>query len=233
MKILFYCIIILNLFSSCSKKSLQKMEIANTTTNKTFTYLALGDSYTIGEAVSQSESFPYQLSAGLARTGYTASEVKVIARTGWTTDELKAAIAKENLTRKFDVVTLLIGVNNQFRGYSSTTYRTEFTELLNMAIAFANGDKSKVFVVSIPDWGATPYAAGQDRNRIAKEIDLFNSINKDESLKAGVSYTDITIESRKALTDPSLVAVDGLHPSGKMYAYWAEQLLPKVAAQLK
>jgi lysophospholipase L1-like esterase len=200
---------------------------------KPVTYLALGDSYTIGEAVSQKESFPYQLSALLNKQNIKVGNPRIVARTGWTTDELQAAIAKENIKEKFDFVTLLIGVNNQFRGYPEAIFRKEFIELLNASIKFANGKKNRVFVVSIPDWGATPYAAGADRAKIGGEIDRFNAICKAESLKAGIKYIDITPGSRKALNDKALVAGDGLHPSGKMYANWVQQLAAPVAVSLK
>ncbi|MGM9476787.1 SGNH/GDSL hydrolase family protein [Pedobacter sp. GSP4] len=200
-----------------------------------FTYLALGDSYTIGEAVKQAESFPYQLQNLLKAKNLAVANPKIIAVTGWTTDELQGAIKKEALTNTYSFVTLLIGVNNQYRGYPISTYRKEFAELLQTAIAFAGGDKNKVFVVSIPDWGATPFGqnSGKSPQTIANEIDAFNAANQEITLAAGVSYTNITPASRNAATNPSLIAGDGLHPSGKMYSEWADALLPKVAAVLK
>lgn len=202
-------------------------------------YLALGDSYTIGEAVAQSESFPYQLAAGLNDSTCSAPILTqtpvIIAKTGWTTDELQSAIKAASLTKTFDLVTLLIGVNNQYRGNSISTYRIEFCELLQMAIAFAKGDKTHVFVVSIPDWGATPFGkqSGRTQGQIGIEIDAFNAVNKEETLKAGVSYTDITPGSRKADADVTHVASDGLHPSGKMYKEWAAAVLPAVVSVFK
>lgn len=200
-----------------------------------FTYLALGDSYTIGESVKQAESFPYQLQSLLKAKGSNVANPKIIATTGWTTDELQAAIKKENLTGTYSFVTLLIGVNNQYRGYPINTYKKEFAELLQTAIAFAGGDKSKVFVVSIPDWGATPFGknSGRSAETIAAEIDNFNAANQEITLAAGVSYTNITPASRNAATDKSLIAEDGLHPSAKMYGQWAEALSTKVANVLK
>ncbi|SFG60819.1 SGNH/GDSL hydrolase family protein [Pedobacter insulae] len=196
------------------------------TDSSALTYLALGDSYTIGEAVSQSESFPYQVAAQLKLQGMNVASPKIIAKTGWTTDELQAAIKAEELTEKFDIVTLLIGVNNQYRGYSKDTYRKEFKELLQTAINFAGGNVNKVFVISIPDWGVTPFGkgSGRDTKLIAEEIDAYNVINKEETLALKVSYTDITPGSRKAATDLSLVATDGLHYSGKMHLQWALSL---------
>lgn len=190
------------------------------------TYLALGDSYTIGEAVFPIESFPYQFAAQLKALGINVAEPKVIAKTGWTTDELQTAIEAESLTQTFDFVTLLIGVNNQYRGYSKDTYREEFKSLLQTAISFAGGDIKKVFVLSIPDWGVTPFglASGRNIEEIANEIDAFNAINKEETLVMGVSYTDITSGSRNAAADLSLVAEDGLHYSGKMHLQWASSI---------
>ncbi|RLJ77736.1 lysophospholipase L1-like esterase [Pedobacter alluvionis] len=200
-----------------------------------FTYLALGDSYTIGEAVKQTESFPYQLQSLLKNQNINVANPKIIATTGWTTDELQEAIKKENLSGNYSFVTLLIGVNNQYRGYPLTTYKKEFSELLQMAINYAGGNKSRVFVVSIPDWGVTPFGKNSGRNpqTIASEIDNFNAANQEITLAAGINYTNITPASRNATTDISLIADDGLHPSAKMYGQWAEALLRKVAPTLK
>ena len=197
------------------------------------TYLALGDSYTIGESVPAVQSFPYQLSAALNKANFKAAEPVIIARTGWTTDELIREITARNITQKFDFVTLLIGVNNQYRHYNINTYRTEFVQLLTTALSYANGNKKHVFVLSIPDWGVTPYADGQDRNQIFNEINAYNAINKEESEKAGVNYTNITPISRQAIADASLVASDGLHPSGKMYTLWTQLLVNEVAKNLR
>lgn len=204
-------------------------------TGTPLTYLALGDSYTIGEAVQLNESFPYQLAAQLKTYNLNVQTPKIIAKTGWTTDELQAAIKEANLQTSFDLVTLLIGVNNQYRGYSQTTYRAEFKALLQTALAFAGQNKKHVFVVSIPDWGVTPFGknSGRDIQAIAQEIDAFNVVNKEETLALGISYTDITPASRNALTDASLVASDGLHPSGKMYGEWAVKVANAVQQNLK
>ena len=193
-------------------------------------YLALGDSYTIGEAVEQAESFPFQLVEMLTENGFGIEKPKVIAKTGWTTDELRQAIQQEQITDTFGLVTLLIGVNNQYRGYLQETYRREFAELLEMAISFAGGDKNKVFVVSIPDWGVTAFAkqSGRDLKNISDEIDAFNLINKQETEAKQVSYIDITPGSRQAIKKQNLIASDGLHPSGKMYADWAKLLAEQI-----
>lgn len=224
-----YNLFLLSLFVllGCTKKMEETMILTPETTQKPIlTYLALGDSYTIGESVAQNESFPYQFATQLKLKGLNMANPKIIAKTGWTTDELQAAIRAENLTQKYDFVTLLIGVNNQYRGYSKTTYRKEFKELLQTAINFAGGNTKRIFVISIPDWGVTPFglSSGKTSKSIAEEIDAFNAINKEETLAMQVSYTDITPDSRKAETDVSLIAKDGLHPSGKMYLQWALSL---------
>jgi lysophospholipase L1-like esterase len=206
---------------------------ASTGQSTKLTYLALGDSYTIGESVAAVGSFPYQLAAQLNKNGYKTGEPTIIARTGWTTDELIQAINANPLTQKFDIVTLLIGVNNQYRHYDINTYRTEFVQLLNTAVTYANGNKKHVFVISIPDWGATPFAAGQDRAQIAMEIDQYNAINLDEAANAGVNYTDITPSTRQVTHNSSLYAADGLHPSPKLYNIWLQKLLPTVLEGMK
>jgi len=192
-----------------------------------FRYLALGDSYTIGESVDESDRWPNQLAVSLGQKGYS-TEVTIIARTGWTTHELWEGIQAWPIDPPYDLVSLLIGVNNQYRSLDIDEYRQEFAFLLGKTIEYAGGDARRVPVLSIPDWGVTPFAAGRDRGKIAREIDLFNSINRDESEKAGVRYIDITPLSRAAIVDPSLIAGDGLHPSGKMYAGWARLALPGV-----
>lgn len=219
------------LLLGCSKKTEQAI-IDMPQNGTALTYLALGDSYTIGEAVPQQESFPFQLVTQLKTNNIAVAKPKVIAKTGWTTDELQTAIKAENITQNYDMVTLLIGVNNQYRGYSLATYRNEFKGLLNTAISFAGKNTKRVFVVSIPDWGVTPFGknSGRSIQTIASEIDAFNAIKKEETLAAGVSYTEITLASRNAATDLALVAKDGLHPSGKMYAEWAAKVAVAVKA---
>ena len=198
-------------------------------------YLALGDSYTIGESVPLESSFPYQLSACLRRSGFDIAEPVIIAKTGWTTSELQSAIKAADLKQKFNLVTLLIGVNNQYRGESLLVYREEFKALLQTAVDFAKGGKAGVFVLSIPDWGSTPYGmnSSRDQGAIEAEIDEFNAVNREETLATGVSYTDITPASRKSFSDPELVAADGLHYSVKMHAEWAASLAPSVIKAFK
>ncbi|GAB1462953.1 SGNH/GDSL hydrolase family protein [Pedobacter sp.] len=198
--------------------------------NKELSYLAIGDSYTIGEAVEQVESFPYQLVELLRKKGVRVANTKVIAKTGWTTDELALAIEQENISQTFDLVTLLIGVNNQYRGYSAENYRIEFKQLLHSAIAFANEKSNNVYVLAIPDWAYTNFAKKSDRDlsKISQEIDAFNEINCYETAMCGATYIDITPISRRANQDVSLIALDELHPSGKMYAEWAKLLAEQI-----
>jgi lysophospholipase L1-like esterase len=190
-------------------------------------YLALGDSYTIGESVAQQQTFPFLLAAELKAKNKLEVKPTVIARTGWTTGELQSAIDKAQPTAGYDFVTLLIGVNNQYRGMSLKQYEREFTVLLDQAIVFAKSKKENVIVISIPDYGCTPYGAGS-KERIGREIDDFNRVNKRTADKKGVHYVDITPISRQAAVKPGLVAGDGLHPSGEMYRLWVELLLPEV-----
>jgi lysophospholipase L1-like esterase len=239
MKALQIIVVALIALSGCTKKAAMVTALTNDTaktktmTTDSLTYLALGDSYTLGEAVPQAQSYPYQLAGSLNALAYTVKTPKIIAVTGWTTDQLINAINGSGLIgKKYDFVTLLIGVNDQFQNLSQDNYRLKFAQVLNTAINSANGDTSRVFVLSIPDYGVTPFAGGNDSS-IGPQIDQFNAINKDISQKAGVHYLDITAISREAATDPSLIANDGLHPSGKMYALWIQQLAPLVAARLK
>ena len=195
-------------------------------------FLALGDSYTIGESVPEDERWPNQLaelirsSPQFDETGGTI-EVTIIARTGWTTDELWNGIQEVTIEPPYDLVSLLIGVNNQYRGRDIEEYRAGFVFLLNKAIEYAGGDPDRVIVLSIPDWGVTPFANNRDSKQIAVEINQFNAVNEEESKNAGVHYVDVTPSSRDAVTDVSLIASDGLHPSGKMYAEWAKLALPE------
>lgn len=191
-------------------------------------YLALGDSYTIGESVPESENFPNATVKMLRLAGHQCNDPKIIATTGWTTDELAAAIDKakkaNELLKLYDIVSLLIGVNDQYRGRSAESYERAFEELLGAALNFAGNNANLVFVLSIPDWGVTPYASGRDRDYIATQIDSFNVINSMVSARYGVTHLDITGWTREAAHDPTLLARDGLHPSGKEYARWAQKL---------
>ena len=232
-----YVAIILSLSGCAGKQTLQTYEpnpINPKTVKHNYSYLALGDSYTIGEAVTTYGAFPYQLAAALQNDTTTLQTPKIVARTGWTTDELISAIKVETLNPSYDFVTLLIGVNNQYRGYDINTYRTEFKQLLQTAINKAGGKSNRVFVLSIPDWGVTPYAknSGRSAPKIAEEIDAYNAINKLETLNVNANYLDVTPISREAISNSSLIAQDGLHPSVAMYARWVEKLAPMVKAKL-
>jgi lysophospholipase L1-like esterase len=186
-------------------------------------FLALGDSYTIGESVDPSERWTSHLVRRLRVLGFELDVPLIIARTGWTTDELAAAIDEASSRDTFDVVSLLIGVNDQYRGRSADDYRAPFAGLLDRAISFAGGDPRHVVVLSIPDWGVTPFAAkeGRDRGVVSREIDAFNTINFREATLRRVSYVDVTHVSRRAAEEPDLLAPDSLHPSGRMYDEWA------------
>jgi lysophospholipase L1-like esterase len=194
-------------------------------------YLALGDSYTIGESVDPSERWPAQLTARLRERGLTLDDPIIIATTGWTTDDLSRAIVQTQPLGPFDLVTLLIGVNNQYRGRSEDEYRQQFHALLQRASAYAGNDPARVIVLSIPDWSVTPFAAAlgaeeSSLTRIARQIDQLNAINRVETERSGAQYIDITPISREAARDRSLLAGDGLHPSGKMYAAWVQLIEP-------
>jgi lysophospholipase L1-like esterase len=194
-------------------------------THAQYSYLALGDSYTIGEAVLPKDNFPNQVVAQLRNKGIDMEDAEIIAKTGWTTFELSAHLDKNQPEQpKYDFVSLLIGVNNQYRGLSAEQYSKEFRSLLMRAISYAGGDKNRVVVLSIPDWSVTPFAEGRDRAKIAEEIDLFNAINKRISEDAGVKYIDITPLTREARNDISLLADDGLHPGAMDYARWADRV---------
>ena len=186
-------------------------------------FLALGDSYTIGESVDAAMRWPNQLVAALNRSGLEFEQPEIIAKTGWTTDELLAALDQASLAASYDYVSLLIGVNNQYRGRSVTSFEPEFTVLLERAISYSNRKANGVFVVSIPDWGVMPFAEGRDARKIALEIDTYNKSIERICKIYGVRFFDITEISRKASETPSFVASDGLHPSGEMYAAWVNE----------
>ena len=190
-------------------------------------YLALGDSYTIGEGIEFEYNYPKQIVNQI----FLIDTVTVIAKTGWTTDELIDTLNNLQLD-KFDVVSLLIGVNNQFRGYQIDKYVMEFESLLNRAIDYSK-DKKNVFVLSIPDYGVTPFGKVKGQERIYREINSYNNINRIMAEKYNVMYFDITEISRKAENDSSLLAEDKLHPSKKMYKMWIEKLKNELLDSLK
>lgn len=184
--------------------------------------LCLGDSYTIGEGVPLHENFPYQLVQILRNNGLPISAPEIIAKTGWTTFELKDQITHTTFLEHYNYVTLLIGVNNQYRKLPVEEYITDFEWLLNKAIQLADNNKKHVIVLSIPDWGVTPFAEGREREKISTEIDEYNSLNKSTALQMGVHYINITYSTREAVTDDSLLAYDKLHYSAKEHRKWAD-----------
>ena len=201
--------------------------ITGNETTQTYNYLALGDSYTIGESVCDTCNFPMQLKAAFeAETTYTL-KTQIIARTGWRTESLISAVEAENPSQDQDLVTLLIGVNNQYQGGSLAVYKTEFKQLLETAVSLAKGDRDRVIVISIPDYAYTPFGQSTTNpEAISAEIDQFNSAAQQISEDANVTFLTITDLTRGGLDDPQLVASDGLHPSAKAYAKFIERLLP-------
>ena len=202
-----------------------------------YSYLALGDSYTIGEGVLPEDNFPSQTVRLLNQTLSEASSIPlstnhrqgfaapgIIAKTGWTTDELDAAINEANISSHFDIVSLLIGVNNQYRGRSVSEYKVQFDHLLQRAIGFAAGKTNHVFVLSIPDWGVTPFADGRDRAEVAAAIDAYNDAAKNICEQYRIVFIEITTSQRVDGTKEDFLVSDGLHPSGKEYLKWAEKL---------
>jgi lysophospholipase L1-like esterase len=194
-------------------------------------YLALGDSYTIGEDVPAHARWPAQLVEKLRKHGVAIDDPRIVAVTGWTTDELSAGMDQATLAPDYDLVTLLIGVNNQYRGRSAGEYRGQFHTLLLRAIALAGNRPERVVVVSIPDWGVTPFghASGRDLAKITHELDVFNAIGRDEAIHAGAHFVNITGISR---THPWFVAADGLHPSAAQYTLWTDAIEPVVRTAL-
>jgi len=223
MKTLFAILFLFTCSSSCSKNEADIMP--RQIVAKKYHYLALGDSYTIGEMVAPPDNFPGQVYAMMKNDTDDFQPARIIAKTGWTTDELETGIIAANnaepLRSSYDFVSLLIGVNNQYRGRSVESYKPEFEELLKKAIRYADNRADRVVVLSIPDWGVTPFANGRDRAQIAREIDAYNAANKLVAEQYNVHYINITPWTREAAADNSLLASDGLHPSGKEYKRWA------------
>jgi lysophospholipase L1-like esterase len=194
-------------------------------------YLALGDSYTIGEGVSLHQSFPYQTVQLLRAAGQPFFAPEIVARTGWTTDELAHTISTLRLLPQYDFVTLLIGVNNQYRGRDTGEYAAQFRDLLQKALHLA-GTASRVLVLSIPDWGYSPFAANRDKRLITAEIDAFNTVAAEIAHREKVRFIDITTHSRTGGATPESFVGDGLHPSPATYRFWAEQLAAAISAGL-
>lgn len=214
---------------SCSKPNNDYMSstiASQTDTGKT--YLALGDSYTIGESVAANDRYPVQAVKMLKANNIFFQDAEIIATTGWTTADLLTAVNNHQLKNNFDLVSLLIGVNNQYQGRSQSEYKTQFTTLLQKSIQLAGNNSSHVIVLSIPDYSVTPFACGSDTAFIARQIDSFNLVNKTVAEAYNVRYINVTDESRKAAHDTSLIADDGLHFSGKEYSVWASMLVDEV-----
>ncbi|TLV04053.1 SGNH/GDSL hydrolase family protein [Dyadobacter luticola] len=218
------------LLSSC-KSSPDPAKPGNNDTGSGLTYLALGDSYTIGESVSKEDRWPMQLAAALRENGVAVQEPYFIARTGWTTKDLLDGTQNYHPDKPYDVVSLLIGVNNQYQGRSIEEYRSQFHDLLVRSIGYAGGNAEKVFVLSIPDWGVTPFGESV-RKRTAKEIDNFNKVAKEECDKEKILFINITDISRTALNDVSMVASDNLHFSAKMYRLWVNETIPAIKPKI-
>ncbi len=218
---------------SCSKKMQPDSNTPSSTDTAVNTYLALGDSYTIGQSVSEAERFPNQAVQLLKKENIKISEPEIIAVTGWTTTNLINALNSNPPENNYSLVSLLIGVNNQYQHIRIDEYRTEFTLLVNRAIQYAGTKADHVFVLSIPDYSVTPFAQNSDTQKIAIEIDSFNLANKTIATQLGVNYLDITPVSREAKNDPSLIANDGLHPSGLQYKRWADLLVPMMKKVLQ
>ncbi|WP_121667215.1 SGNH/GDSL hydrolase family protein [Mesonia aquimarina] len=191
-------------------------------------YLALGDSYTIGESVPENRRWPVQLTSALNEAGFAISSPKIIAKTGWRTDDLLAAMNEELDSEKYDLVSVLIGVNNQYQGKPIEIYRKEFRQILDDAIGFSKTGENGVFVVSIPDYGVTPFGQESGKKNISQEIIQYNSIAKNICQEKGIPFYNITPISLEAESNQDLVAQDGLHPSGEMYKRWVEIILPEV-----
>jgi len=195
-------------------------------------FIALGDSYTIGEGVTEPERWPNQLARMLRERNVDVEDPLILARTAWTTDELADAIAAERIRERYDVVLLLVGVNDQYRSRSVASFATEFKAVLAKAKAYAGRRASRVIVLSIPDWGATPFAAGRDRALITREITAYNDSARELVGAAGMRWVNVTDATRRMQDTPSLVAADGLHPSPAMYREWAELVVPHALAAL-
>ncbi|UZD23309.1 SGNH/GDSL hydrolase family protein [Algoriphagus halophytocola] len=234
MKLTLISLALLSIFSCSSTKSMQPdntpdpMNPEIPDTSNQLTYLALGDSYTIGEGVSESGRYPNQLLARLnAENPKSWAEAKIIAQTGWTVDELDRGINAQSIEGEiYDLVTLSIGVNNQYRGLAVEDYQKDFEQMLLRAIQFAGINSNHVVVLSIPDWGITPFAdqSGRDQNQIAAEIDAYNQAKKEICEKHEVKYIDITAQYRSVGARPEMLAADGLHPSAELYKLWTEKL---------
>lgn len=238
----YLCISLLSIlcFTRCKKESAPAIVNTNPPTSSgndsTYilkTYLALGDSYTIGQSVTIADRFPAQTTALLKSSGVNMADPKYIATSGWRTDDLYAAMINQHPSGQFDVVSLLIGVNDQYQRRDTTGYRDRFRQILIKSISLAGNKRNHVFVLSIPDYSVTPFAANADTAFIRTQIDQFNKINREVTIFESCNYLDITSSTREAAFDLSLIASDGLHPSGKEYGKWAGWLAPMMRTVLR
>lgn len=228
MKIIKLIVITSLLFAACKKHVVieDNQEENITQPDSGLSYLALGDSYTIGQNVTADQRWPVLLVKDLKKNGKQVRRPDIIATTGWLTTHLIYSLNANPPVKRYDLVSLLIGVNNQYQGLSIEQYRKEFRELLTKCTAYTGGDSSKVFVLSIPDWGVTLSTSPANRDRIAKDIDHFNEVAQEECTKQNILFIDITPISRQALDNPSMIASDGLHFSGKMHQLWVDKVSP-------
>ncbi|WP_340157272.1 SGNH/GDSL hydrolase family protein [uncultured Maribacter sp.] len=226
--------LLFTILPSCSQtEDIRSAPISEDLNNQeTINYLALGDSYTVGESVAFEDSFPKQLNSTIEENKNYNVNTTVIAQTGWRTDQLLSSIGGRE-TGEYNLITLLIGVNNQFQSRPFSQYESEFTELLNKAISLAGNDSNKVIVLSIPDYYYTPYGQSNGSERISIELDRYNDFAKSTAQDKGVTFLNITDITRKGIDEPELVASDGLHPSGLAYEKFVERLYPLVSTRLK
>ena len=236
---------ILSIGMACSKRTISPQGIyedafenevspnKDTIAFSTLPYLALGDSYTVGASVSPSAKFPSQLSAFLEKELDVNVNLELIATSGWRTDNLLSALENVNTDRTYGLVTLLIGVNNQYQGIPFSKYEIEFTELFERALALADGNRERLIIISIPDWGYTPFGEGFDREQISSEIDRYNDFAERKAAKFDVTFIYITDTTRRGLAEKELVASDNLHPSAMAYKLFIDRMAPTIISQLK
>ena len=236
---IFLCSFLLILFARCDNSIIYNNEIYDQSSteikddnnnknfispnNKSYSFLALGDSYTVGEGVSYEESWPSQFVDYALERGIDFKNPELIAQTGWKTYDLLNAIRSSNLSVKYDFISLLIGVNNQFNSRPLIEFEDDLNEILT-EINYLKKGNSKVIVISIPDWGYSPYGSNYDRERISDEIDQFNNILKKISEQNNLNFVDVTLISRLAIKEPNLIAEDNLHPSELMYSEWVKKI---------
>ncbi|MEX0724136.1 MAG: SGNH/GDSL hydrolase family protein [Gracilimonas sp.] len=226
--IFFQFLFLIVLFTGCQSENEVNFNSNSESEPASISYLALGDSYTIGTGISEENNYPNQLTESLVSSNFTVSELEIIAVNGWTTTDLKVGIEQEKPDSTFDLVSLLIGVNNQYQGLDIELYQNEFRELLEQSIAFAQGDTRRVFVLSIPNYGVTPFAQSRDTAAIRQEIAIYNEIAENISVEYDIPFIDITPISELAADDTDLLASDNLHPSAEMYGLWVEEMLPTI-----